>query len=479
MRNFRFLVTVSLVSLQRLLKKIASKRALMILLGWLALAGLIVLVGQNFGLFKPVVTQGIVGTFREEDLPVVVNQLLSDSLVADSPSGSPSANLVENWQVNNDATVFTFKLKSDLHWLDGSRIRASEIDLPFAGVDLKIIDEKTFQFKLADAFSPFPSLLDKPVFKKNSQRKKGSDSSHVGTGPYFAAQVVKDQVFVRRILLKPKNGNLPNIIIKFYPNERIAKQALKLGEVQSLLSLTDLSELAGQKNLAILAQTNYQQIVAIFYNTKDKILSDENLRKALSYAAPQIKEETKAITSIPPTSWAFKTDVKQYLENMDQAQAALKKVPNWEQIKKDNQPVVTLTATPFLKLVGEKVVESWNKAGIKAVLRVESGLPQNFQALLIAQNIPADPDQYSLWHSTQTKTNLTRLSSPRIDKDLEDGRKATLQEIRIAKYADFQKELLDTAPATFLYFPKYNVIYMKKIEKQLMEVLKLQLPLLN
>jgi len=95
--------------------------------------------------------------------------------------------------------------------------------------------------------------------------------------------------------------------------------------------------------------------------------------------------------------------------------------------------------------------------------------------LLIAQNIPADPDQYSLWHSTQTQTNISQISNPRIDKDLEDGRKATDSAVRKARYQDFQKVLLDHAPATFLYFPKYNVVMLKKAQPNLEKVLNLQL----
>ena len=100
---------------------------------------------------------------------------------------------------------------------------------------------------------------------------------------------------------------------------------------------------------------------------------------------------------------------------------------------------------------------------------------QNFQALLITQKIPSDPDQYSLWHSTQSETNISKFSSPRVDKDLEDGRKISDLETRKQKYQDFQKVLLDHAPATFLYFPKYKVIYLKKIEIDLMKILDLQI----
>jgi peptide/nickel transport system substrate-binding protein len=184
--------------------------------------------------------------------------------------------------------------------------------------------------------------------------------------------------------------------------------------------------------------------------------------------------EEAAITSLPPASWAFNKDVKDYLDNPDAAKVALQKVKNG----KDS--TIALTVTSSLKSVGNQVAEAWRKNGINVSVNEESGVPQNFQALLITQKIPADPDQYALWHSTQLGgSNISQYSSPRIDKDLEDGRKLTDLEVRKAKYQDFQKTLLDHAPATFLYFPKFHVEYQKKSESKLMEVLKLQFPHLN
>ncbi|EKD90004.1 MAG: Extracellular solute-binding protein, family 5 [uncultured bacterium] len=131
---------------------------------------------------------------------------------------------------------------------------------------------------------------------------------------------------------------------------------------------------------------------------------------------------------------------------------------------------IILTATPNLEEVGKEIIGSWKKLGFDAKLRVESGIPQNFQALLITQSIPIDPDQYFLWHGTQTKTNLTRYNSKRVDKDLEDGRKIVTEEERKEKYFDFQKTLLEDTPATFLYFPKYNIVYLKKVEPLLEKI---------
>lgn len=443
------------------------KLLLTILLTLFVLIFSTIFFGDSF--FRPKVTEGIVGTYLEEDLPELITNLLSESLVKVDKSGSPSANLAKDFKHDKDGKVYTLTLEDNLFWNDGKELLAQDVSVPIHGVNLNFPNSKTIEIKLADSFSPFPTLLTKPIFKK--------DNPHTGTGPYTIDSIQKDQIFVKKIVLTTKDKSLPELIIKVYPNEKIAKNALNLGEISALVGASEVSDFTDQKILQIESFVNYQQLVTIFYNTQDPILSDENFRVALSYAAPKIPGEAIAKTSIQPNSWAFNDTTREYLGDIETAKTYLNKV------KKGKDETITLTATSSLKGVGEKVVEEWKKLGVKAVLRVESGIPQNFQALLIAQNISSDPDQYSLWHSTQKQTNISKLSdssvSPRIDKDLEDGRKVTDIEVRKAKYADFQKVLQDHSPATFLYFPKYNVVYRKKIEDDLKKVLELQLSNFN
>ncbi len=405
-------------------------------------------------------SEGIVGTHQEHDLPEHVLNLISQSLVTIDKTGTPQPNLAEKWEVNKEATLYTIKLKKDLKWSDGTPLIASDIALAIPDVEMKVVDEGTLEFKIVDSFSPFLTLLRKPILKKGSM---------IGVGPYEIAVIKKDGPFIKQLNLKSKDKTLPELTIKFYPNEKIAKNALKLGEVQSLLGVNDLTDFSSNRSVSNLNKVNYQQLVTVFYNTADPVLSDENMRLALSYSAPVIANEIEAKTSLPSSSWAFNSATKDYLDNLEAAKASLKKVEKG----KDSQ--IVLTATSSLQSVGEKVVESWKKAGINAVLRVESGIPQNFQALLITQTIPVDPDQYSLWHSTQKGTNISGVSSPRLDKDLEDGRKITDLEVRKQRYQDFQKVLMDESPATFLYFPKFNVLYLKKSESSLKKILDIQL----
>ena len=258
--------------------------------------------------------------------------------------------------------------------------------------------------------------------------------------------------------------------IRFYPDERTAKTAFELGEVESLIGFPDAVSLQGQPSVEFKRITGFNKLTAIFYNTKDPVLSDKNMRRALSAATPVIDGEEKAKTPVPSLSWAFNSDVKDLLGDHESAKSYLDKVQS------GGDSTITLTTVPSLAFLGEKIVRSWKENGIQAVLRVESGIPQNFQALLLSESIPSDPDQYALWHSTQTNTNLSKYSSPRVDKDLEDGRKTGDLEKRKESYLDFQKVLIDDSPATFLYFPKTQVVYRKKVENNLSKILTLQFP---
>lgn len=455
MNKLRFLLLYLLASIRRY-KKIMLMFSIGIVL---AIVGIYYFGSRGS---KVTISEGVVGTYTEEDLPPVVTSVLSKGLVGLDESGQAIPNLAESWEITDDARLYKFKLKNNIYWLDGSEVKASDLDFRIPDVEVKAIDDKTISFKLSDSFSPFPTLLTKPLLKKNTR---------MGIGPYRVDALEKSTIFLKKVILISEDPDYPNLVVRFYPNEHTAKQAIRSGEVQSLLGVGDIDELVKEKPFEKMTIPNYRRLVTIFYNTKDPILSDENFRLALSFAAPSIPGEIEAQSSIPKTSWAFNPGVKNYLDNPEQAKIYLNKVKNG----KDS--TITLTSTSSLQHIGERVVEEWNKNGIKAVLRVESGIPQSFQALLIAQDIPADPDQYSLWHSTQLQTNISKFAekaSARIDKDLEDARKQADLEKRKSLYFDFQKNLLDSAPAAFLYFPQNKIVYLTKIQVPLQKVLELQ-----
>ncbi|MDO8570294.1 MAG: ABC transporter substrate-binding protein [Candidatus Daviesbacteria bacterium] len=412
---------------------------------------------------QPTISEGFVGVYTKNNLPSTVTNLLSNSLVEIDRKGMPQPKIAEKWEVNNNSTIYIFKVKNNLYWNDGTKLKSSDIKFNLPDVEISYPDDLTIKFKLADSFSPFPSFLTTPVFKNNSL---------IGLGEYILTSEGKNKDFITKMDLSPKNSNqsLPRVSIKFYSDEKTARTAFELGEIDSLIGVAEVASYKETPNVAVKQIQVFNKIVAIVYNTKDNILSDKNFRRALGFSAPEIKGEERAKTSIPSSSWAFNDTVKDYLGDIEMAKSYFDKV------EKGKTDTLTLTTTPIFSALGEAIIKSWQELGVNAVLRIESGIPQNFQALLIQIPIPQDPDQYPLWHSTQTNTNISKYSSPRIDKDLEDGRKTGDIEVRKEKYADFQKILLDDAPATFLYFPKFNVIYRKKIENNINKVINLQIP---
>lgn len=455
-KNFKLAVLIAV--------EILKRNKLSLTVGFIATL-LIIFAQIKFKLFYSTntLTLGFIGTYQEHDLPTEVTKLISQSLVEPDKDGHIKGNLFSGWETNNDATTFKFKLKDNLKWVDNTPIKSWDLAFAIPNIEISYPDDKTVQFKLKEPYSPLPSLLTKPILKKGTL---------LGTGPYKIIKIEKSRIFITKIKLQSHDPKLPTILIRFYPNEKVAVTGFNLGEVQVLLGFSNAKTFANNPKVSLKQVVDYSKIITILFQTKDANLSNRSLRQALSYMAPRIDGEEVANNPYPPFLWAQNPDAKKYLSNPEEAKAALERAKgnlSTEQLKKE----LILTATPNLENVGNKVVSVWRDLGLNAKLRIESGISQNFQSLLIAQSIPQDPDQYFLWHATQTKTNLTKYDSKRVDKDLEDGRKLISEDDRKQKYFDFQKTLLEDAPAVFLYFPKYNIAYLKKSEKLLQKILSI------
>ena len=406
---------------------------------------------------------GFIGTYQEHDLPVEVTRLISQSLVRADEKGHIVSNLISGWETNNDATVFKFKLKDGLRWVDGSSVKSPDLVFNVPNTEISFPDEKSIRFNLKEPYSPLPSLLTKPIIKNGSM---------LGTGPYKITGIEKSRIFITKIELQPLDSALPAITIRFYPNEKVAQTGFNLGEIQALFGFSNAKAFSDNPKALLKQSTDYSKIVSILFNTQDSVLKNRSFRQALSFAAPDIENEEIANNPYPPMLWAYNPDSKKYLSNSEEAKSAMGRAK--ASVSEDHlKQELILTATPNLEEVGKSVIKIWRELGLNAKIRIESGIAQNFQALLITQSIPSDPDQYVLWHATQEKTNLTKYDSKRADKDLEDGRKAVTEDERKDKYYDFQKTLLEDAPAIFLYFPKYNIAYLKKVEPNLEKVLEL------
>jgi len=381
---------------------------------------------------------GVTGRYRTDNLPDFIINKVGDGLTKLNENGVVEPSLASSWETQEKGKTWYFHLRDDVYWQDGKKVTSDTIRYDFSDVDVEIPDEKTIIFKLHNEFSPFPTVVSKPTFKKGL----------LGTGEWSVKNITVAAGYVQELVLSNKEKG--EIIYRFYPTEERARLAYKLGKINSLINIYDPTPLDTWKTVEIIEEPNTGQIVSIFFNVQDKYLSEKTLRQALSYAIDkETLEGKRAYSPLSPTSWAYNSQVKTYSYDKSRAQELLDELDK-EQIK---DMEIKLLTTPILLPTAERIAKYWEAIGVKTVLQVSSGIPADYQALLAVFEIPKDPDQYSIWHSTQTSTNISNYQSPRIDKLLEDGREELTIIERSKIYLDFQRFLVEDSPAAFLYHP--------------------------
>ena len=401
-----------------------------------------------------VITIGYAGNYSLETIPTEVLSLATEPLITIDKSGKPIPSLASHWTISEDGKTYLVFLKDNLKWHDETTVEAKDITIPIENVNISFLNNKTLQFQLPSSLSSFPTALNRPVFKSKS---------FYGTGKFRIVAIDSQKDIIQKISLVPKEKDLPKVDIKFYPTEGQLMSAIKIGDVK-YAKVTNAKLFESWPNLEVKREVDNNQIVAIFYNTADGLLSSLELRQALTYALNKGSfDGTPATGPISPASWAYSPDVKKYEYNIGRAKELFTK-------SQSKNPKIILSVSSGLIGVAASIKKDWEDLGVTVELKEEKGSTHDFQALLAIEKLPPDPDQYSLWHSTQTSTNLTRLKDVRIDKLLEDARSTEKEDERKSLYASFQKDLVDAAPAAFLYNPYiYQVIY--KNQKNLVEKL--------
>ncbi|MBM3283534.1 hypothetical protein FJY90_04800 [Candidatus Gottesmanbacteria bacterium] len=382
---------------------------------------------------------GIVGKFTEESLPLFILNKISFGLTSLTPEGDAIPSLAESWKTDDNGTNYTFSLRSDLYWHDGTNFTATDVNYLLKGMTITAVDKTTVSIKLQDLYAPLPVIVSRPIVKEN----------FTGLGLYKVTKVKYTGDTLTGLSLSPQKENLPYIIYKFYSNLDDALLAYKLGEIDILEGVSSTGNLDNWKNSKVSKITLYDRYVGIFFNLKDPLFKEKETRQALAYATPSIDDYEKAYSPISPLSWAYSEKIRLYRFDPETARKILTKSP----IASSTTQITLSTYTSFLH-TAQTIIDAWRKIGINAKIKVETSIPSDFQILLISQIIPPDPDQYQYWQSTQESTNLTHYSNLRIDKLLEDGRRTLDKETRKGIYADFQRYLVDDAPVIFLYYPK-------------------------
>ena len=392
-------------------------------------------------------TIGMVGPYAVDSLPQEILSKISRGLTKTEKDGTVSPDIAEKWKIAPNGKAYAFYLQKNIYFSDGTNVTAENINYGFADVSVTRPDKNTIVFNLKDNYSPFLTTISRPIFEKG----------FVGVGDYSVKKIKLTNNFVESMDLYSEKFHKEIIYQLSYPTFAALKTAFTLGEVSKITGLPDLNfkntTFSSFKNVNIEKKVNYSKLVTLFYNTQDKVLSQKTLREGLSYTMPDVFDQGER----NPSPLAIFSYVNQggfdntYQQDLEHAKLLIDKTPTATDSSKIS---LTIDVLPKYEDVAKIIAETWKKLNIETKIQITNQVPSSFQIFLGEFNLSTDPDQYTLWHSSQIN-NITHYNNVRIDKLLEDGRKELDLQKRILIYTDFQKYLLADPPASFLFFPYY------------------------
>ncbi len=390
---------------------------------------------------------GLVGEYTPSTLPLSIQQLISRGLTNVGSDGTVSPGLAASWEATESGKKYIFTLNPNVLWHTNKPVVARDINYNIRTVTFTALGPHTLQATLDAPYSPFTILVSKPILQSGLQ----------GFGLYKIdrIQLKGDAIhYLRLIPIVRTSGPVKEF--RFYRTEALAILAFKEGDIDRIENLSTDQFIPKWKQIALQETVVYQRMIVLLFNLRNPALKDDkSFRQALAYGIPDITDE-RAYSPISKTSWAYTDSVKKYLYDPQKAKRMF-------DTTKEATDSASLTITTFSQYlaIAQKIADSWSSLGKQTRVKVVNAVPDDFEILLTAQELPIDPDQYSFWHSTQTQSNKTGYVNVKIDKLLEDGRQELDQEKRKKIYVDFQKRLVEDAPAVFLYYPKTYTIRRK------------------
>ena len=249
-----------------------------------------------------------------------------DELLTFDEDGEIDYRAAENYEVNEDSTEWTFHLREDARWSDGTPVTAADflntitraLD-PASGsgyanylfpienaeaiyngeaepdsLGVEIPDDYTLVFHLAEPCVYFLDLLRLPVYTPSCEEYADSAESgwdrdpgtSLANGPFRLAEYVPDQYFIlekNEYYWNADAVNLDRITYRFFDDTQAMANAYEAGEVDvaTSLSSTVMEMYEGQKDLFVtdLIATRY-----IYMNLNVEPLDDVRVREAVNLA---------------------------------------------------------------------------------------------------------------------------------------------------------------------------------------------------
>jgi len=427
--------------------------------------------------------------------------LLFRGLMRFNAENKPALDIAESYRVSEDGLRYSFKLREDIEFHDGTRLTADDVIFTiesilddgnasflksdFTAVDsMKKKDDFQLEIILKDPFAPFINKMTVPILPRHLL--EGSDMRNneynvrpVGAGPYKFGEWNRGN-HLTLVANKSFYGTKPSIekiIFKFIPDSNNRALQLKSGEVDiALLDPIQAENMEEVNNLSIhkIDTADYR---GILYNMNNDLWKDLKVRRAFNYAIDRTRvvdgilrgAGVEAYSPLQKHEYVNK-DIEKYTYDIAKAKDLLNQA-GWREEKdgwryKNGEKLefsLTAPASDTIRVnMANYAAESFKSIG--ADVKVEA-LDWNAikiedtDAFIIAWGSPYDADHHAhiLFHTGQSTAssagyNYGDYSNSEVDKLLEKGRVTTDEAERKRVYSKLQEELAADPPFNFIAY---------------------------
>jgi peptide/nickel transport system substrate-binding protein len=449
-----------------------------------------------------------------------INRLLFSGLVKFDSRGLPQPDLADSWGASSDGTIYNFSIRQNAVWHDGQPVTSDDViftvelikssgslfpqdikDL-WSQIEVKRLDDKTFQFKLPEPFAPFLDYATFGILPRHILESIPADQlasaefnlNPIGSGPYKFERLLTSGGQITGVVLAANEAYfirppfVEQVVFRFYPTSAAAFDAYKRGEVIGISQISnDILEAALQEPSLSVYTSRLPQMGLVFLNLNNpsvSFLQNENVRRALllgvnrNIIVSHILKGQAIIADSPilSGSWAYYEEIEKFPYDPDAAMQLLKAegfvVPAGSDVRaKDGQPLTFSLVHPndeVHTLIAQSIQADWALIGVRIDLQPVAYdallndflAPRNYQAALADLNTSRtpDPDPYLFWHQSESTggQNYSQWDNRTASEFLESARTSADFAERARLYRNFQVIFAKDMPSLPLYYPVYS-----------------------
>ena len=412
-----------------------------------------------------------------------------DGLFEAGENGELVPAIAESYEVSEDGLTYTFKLKQDVVFHDGSALTSEDVHYSYAklagldgqeplsskfsGVDkVEMPDEHTVIIKLKGQDAAFLAANIAAIVPKDYDKQS---EKPIGAGPFKFVEYQPGQQLVLEknadFYDKERAPKLDRVEFKIMPDANSSVLALQAGDIDMVPGVSAQGALQlGEGYTIVSGPQNMVQLMAL--NNSVKPLDDVRVRQAINFAVDkEVIIQTVSDGNGTPLGSNMSPAMKMYYQeglenryalNVEQAKALLKEAGYEDGF---DLTITVPSNYQFHVDTAQVISEQLKQVGIRATLKQiewSSWLEDvynnaKYEATIIGLTGKLDPHEVLGRYESSYAKNFYKFSNSEFDALIEKARTELDETARADLYKQAQEILTEQAVAVFIMDPSRTV----------------------